>query len=130
MTPAKPLESKRILFVDDDADIRKMFRIVLEAAGASVLDAGTRGEATAVLRSSPVDAVVLDWHLAGDSPVELLTTMESLQPGLGARVLVVTGDPRVVRLGAGLLPAGVRALAKPFRPAELVVALQSLFDTA
>jgi DNA-binding response OmpR family regulator len=130
LTPAKPLESKRILFVDDDADIRKMFRIVLEAAGALVLDAGTQAEATVLLRASPVDAVVLDWHLAGDSPAELLTTIGSTQPELRSRVLIVTGDPRIARPGASVLPAGISVLAKPFRPAELVVALQSLFDAA
>jgi DNA-binding response OmpR family regulator len=126
LSSARPLEQKRILFVDDDPDIRKMFRIVLESAGATVLDAATAAELASVLEKSAVDAIVLDWHLADDSPGASLATLASLRPEMRARLLVVSGDPRVVGARASMLPAGTRAIAKPFRPGDLVVALQAL----
>ena len=119
-----------MLLVDDDADIRKMFRLVLESAGAAVLDAANAAEVIAHLGVTPVDAMVLDWHLAGASPTALLDSLEALQPGLAARVLVVSGDPRIVGRGAAGPSQPKRTLAKPFRPAELVRALDELFATA
>ena len=126
MSAPRPLDGRRVLFVDDDADIRKMFRTVLESAGAIVLDAATLAEVNALLGETAVDALVLDWHLAGDSPAEWLRSVDARRPGLAARVLVVSGDPRVIGRGATTLPQGVRALAKPFRPGELVAALAKL----
>ena len=116
-----------MLLVDDDADLRKMFRVVLESAGADVLDAESATEVVALLGAAPVDAMVLDWHLAGASPALLLDSLEGIQPGLSARVLVVSGDPRIVGPSAVAGPMRpARTLAKPFRPADLVRALGEL----
>jgi DNA-binding response OmpR family regulator len=130
LSTARPLEGKRILFVDDDADLRKMFRVALEAAGATVLDAATVAEVTARLAEAPVDAMTLDWHLAGDSPDSLLRSLDAFQPGLARRTLVVSGDPRIVGRRAIPLPSGVHTLAKPFRPRDLVAAIERLIEAS
>lgn len=127
MSLTRALAGKRVLLVDDDADLRKMFRVVLESAGAVVLDAASAAEVVELLGATPVDALVLDWHLAGASPVLLLDSLEGIQPGLGARVVVVSGDPRIVGPSAVTGPTRpAHALAKPFRPADLVLALAEL----
>jgi len=119
-----------VLLVDDDADIRKMFRVVLEGAGAEVLDAATASEVVPLLALTSVDAMVVDWHLAGSSPAALLDSLEVIQVGLSARVLVVSGDPRIAGRG-GLGPLKrTRTLAKPFRPAELVSTLGEILAAA
>jgi DNA-binding response OmpR family regulator len=130
LSTPRSLEGRRVLLVDDDADIRKMFRVVLEAAGAEVLDAGTPSEVLSLLAVKQVDAMVIDWHLAGSSPAALLDSLEAIQAGLSARVLVVSGDPRIAGRG-GLGPLKrTRTLAKPFRPAELVTALGEILSAA
>jgi two-component system KDP operon response regulator KdpE len=60
----------RILFVDDDAQIRRMMRTILTAQGFDVVDARSGGEALEKLRSAKFDVVILDINMAGISGIE------------------------------------------------------------
>ena len=60
----------RILFVDDDAQIRRMMRTILAAQGFDVVDARSGGEALEKLRSAKFDVVILDINMAGISGIE------------------------------------------------------------
>ena len=130
MNTTKPLDGKRVLFVDDDADIRKMFRFALEAAGATVVEAATIAEVTARLTEAPVDALTVDWHLADDSPEVLLRSLDALQPGLARRTVVVSGDPRIVGPGVSKLSSGAYTLGKPFRPRDLIEAIARMIEAS
>ena len=86
--------AKRILLVDDDADLRHSLKIVLSSAGYEVLEAADRQEAAEKLRSEEVHLIVLDvmmetgtagFHLAydirgdkklKDIPIIMLTCIE------------------------------------------------------
>ena len=53
-------ESKRILVVDDDADIVESLRMVLESANYDVDTAGSAAEAQAKVEAQPPDLILLD----------------------------------------------------------------------
>jgi len=53
-------EEKTVLIIDDDADIRASMRIVLEAAGFSVGEAGDGEEGLKVAQKVNPDAVIVD----------------------------------------------------------------------
>jgi two-component system OmpR family response regulator len=130
LNTTRPLDGKRILFVDDDADIRKMFHFALEAAGATVFEAATVSEVRARLAEARVDALILDWHLADDSPEALLRSLDAHQPGLARRTVVVSGDPRIIGRGVNKLSSGVYTLGKPFRPRDLIDAIARLIEAS
>lgn len=82
---------RTILIVDDDADLRRMFRTALTFAGFRVLEAGDGLHALQVLDRDPPDLVVLDLGLP-------LLSGQVVQKEIAAqahlrhiRVVVVTG---------------------------------------
>jgi DNA-binding response OmpR family regulator len=69
----------RILIVEDDADLRLLYRIMLEQKGYEVLDAGTGKQALKVLAFEQIDAVVLDLGLPDNSGLQLIDEIRSQQ---------------------------------------------------
>ena len=126
-----PLSGRRILVVDDDADIRRMVAKVLETAGASVEHAATGAEAIRIVdRGEDLAAIVLDWNLFDMPADQLLTHLRSTRAELLERTAVMTGD--LVRRGA-THPAerhGLTLVHKPFRPRVLVDAVHRLIERA
>jgi CheY-like chemotaxis protein len=59
--------AKRIMIVDDDADIRLAVKTVLSSAGYEVVEASTRQEAEWAMQSGPVHLAVLDVMMETDT---------------------------------------------------------------
>ena len=56
----KPLADKRIVVVDDDADMRAAIRVVLAAAGCAVEEASNGEDGLLLAQKSRPDAVLAD----------------------------------------------------------------------
>ncbi|HEX6464675.1 MAG TPA: response regulator [Vicinamibacterales bacterium] len=109
------MPGKRILIVEDDADLRRMFRITLMVAGYDVEEASDGIEALQLIENRPPDLVVLDLVLRALDGV-------SVQQDLAARA-VTQHIPVVIVTGSKLEPGGVNVacvLRKPIMPDELV----------
>lgn len=112
----------RVLFVDDDASIRRFVELALEDLPIELQLAGSVAQALQLLRDQgPVALLLTDLMMPGESGLDLLRTLQQ-QPAL-------TGDARIVVLSAGLHPsmraelaaAGAwRMLAKPVAVGELL----------
>lgn len=122
---ARRIAGKRVLIAEDDADIRKMLRIVLEAVGAVVSEAGSLKQTIGQLQGAAVDALVLDWNLGGTTGDRIFVEMATLSPPFTGSILVISGDQRV---STAALPETPRTavLLKPFLPVDLVAALGGL----
>lgn len=122
---ARHLAGKKILLAEDDADIRKMLRIVLESIGGVVSEAGSLKQLIAELQGTDVAALVLDWNLADTGGERIFADITALSPPFAGAILVISGDQRV---GSMALPAAGRTavLLKPFLPVDLVAALGAL----
>jgi DNA-binding NtrC family response regulator len=75
--PAAPGAGQPILVVDDEKNIRRTLRMVLESEGHVVHEAGSIAEAEGVLTRDPVDLILLDVKLGDDNGLELLRTLKS-----------------------------------------------------
>lgn len=115
---------------EDDVEIRTMLRTVLESVGADVVESGSVADTLVLLRDRTVDAIVLDWHLAGAAGETVLKGLEAIRTGFTQRVIVITGDPRIAsRPEIAAVVSSV--LLKPFVPVDLVVVLaEALRNTA
>jgi CheY-like chemotaxis protein len=119
MTP-KPRLQGTVLVVEDDVDIRSMTATILQVAGAIVYEAASAAEAMSRIDHDDIDAIVLDWNLAGETGSTLLEKLRDRHPGLLRRSAVVTGDLMSIPGRHEAERFGCPVLAKPFRPRQLI----------
>ena len=115
----------RVLFVEDDAEVRETVAIALRAAGFEIHTAVTGDEALARLDAGErYEAVFTDVVMPGVlSGVDLATEVRRRFPRMG--VVVATGySDRAVQV------EGVRALPKPYDPPQAVDALNAAITSS
>lgn len=104
---------RRILLVDDAAELRMLLRLVLEVDGFHVTEAEDGAGAVAAACAQPPDAVLLDVQLPGLDGPDVLRALRQQDVTADLPVVFLTadppaGDPQLLALGA----RGV--LHKPF----------------
>jgi two-component system nitrogen regulation response regulator NtrX len=117
----------RILIVDDEQNIRRMLRAVLEEQDHEVSDVAGGSEATVVCESADPDVVLLDLVMPpGPDGIETLALLKRRCPDLV--VIMMSGKAslhdavRATRLGA------FQFLEKPLTPESVLVAVQAGLD--
>ncbi len=84
-------ETARVLIVDDDPPIRRLFRAKLAQDAYEILVAGTAEEALDLIGACEIDAVVLDIVLPGMDGFEFCRRVRLDHPEAIIPVIVVTG---------------------------------------
>jgi DNA-binding response OmpR family regulator len=111
---------KRILVVDDNADLRSTIQALLQADGFDVAVAGDGQTALELHQSHPADVVITDLFMPDKDGIETIVELRKLSPGL--KIVAISGWTstqgsdylRVAReIGASV------TLQKPFDPQEL-----------
>ncbi len=107
-----PGTGEPILIVDDEKNIRRTLRMVLESEGNVVHEAGSIAEAETVLARESIDLILLDVKLGDDNGLDLLRTLKSRgEDGMSSRtseipVVMISGHATIedavsaTRLGA------------------------------
>ncbi len=115
-----------VLLVDDEDQLRRVLRDLLEREGYEVIEAGDGGEALDQLDRHAPDIMVLDLNLPGIDGYSVLSQIRSRPATSDLPVIVLTarGDEdsevRVFELGADDF------LSKPFRARALSARLQAV----
>ena len=95
-----------VLVVDDEKNIRRTLRMVLESEDYRVLEAGSAEEGLKLLEEDSVDCMLLDLKLPGMSGLDALARLHGEGQGPQLPVIVVSGHGTVsdavqaTRLGA------------------------------
>ncbi len=88
---------KRVLIVDDDKNVARMFRASLEQLEhqLEIEDVFSGEEALLIMRQHPIDLLIADVRLPGITGLELMTKFVSRNPG--GKIILVSGvsDPRI-----------------------------------
>jgi DNA-binding response OmpR family regulator len=114
---------KTILIVEDDEDLRRMFRTSLLLEGFDVLEAGSGLDALAWIDREPPDLVVLDLMLPTVSGVAVRQEIAAHVLTRDIPVVVVTGTAmNVDQLDVECV------LRKPIGPEALVAAVKRCFQ--
>lgn len=115
------ISAARILLIDDHPDSRKIYRMILEKRGFSVVTAATGGEAIRKLRLDPPDVVVLDLFLPGEvQGWDVLHELRGHPSTVDIPCLVVTADARQTTRKRAMELGCTTFLSKPLDPSALV----------
>ena len=115
---------KRILIVDDNADLRLMLKLALESAGYAVQVAADGREALRLQREAPADVVITDLFMPETDGFETIQGLRADYPH--TRIVVMSGDSKRVRqdyLSSAEL-MGVQATLR--KPVDVELLLQML----
>ncbi|MEW6096414.1 MAG: response regulator [bacterium] len=66
---------RRILVVDDEEKIRRIYRSLLKPEGFEVLEASNAVDANKILKENPIDLVLLDIKMSGVAGSKLYTAI-------------------------------------------------------
>lgn len=102
----------RILVVDDEAPMRELLRIILEAEGYSVMEAASLSEARAKLQRGRFDLVVCDIYLPDGNGLELIRSAR--QNNQETPFVVITAHTTPAQAITALREGAVDYLSKPF----------------
>ena len=117
---------KRVLLVEDEANIREAISFLLSRAGWIVDTHGDGGSAMDVIRAAPPDLLILDYMLPGKSGMDIRTGLRALPAFADLPVLMLTARGQA-RDREQAERAGVsRFMTKPFSNAEVLTAVRDL----
>lgn len=116
----------RALILDDHPLIRKAIHQVIHNSFPSwtILEASAGEEAMRLMQSAPVDLLVLDIGLPGESGLTVLKQVRRRSPQTRCLVLSIHSDPQYVRLAIN--SGAVGYLSKETAPEELDEAIRSV----
>lgn len=116
-----------ILVVEDDLDIREVMRLVLEAGGYQVLEAGDGAEALGVVRAQRPSVILLDLMMPGMDGFQFRESQLQDPAIASIPVVVVSGGGTVQERASELGAAGF--LVKPMDVQRLLALMGDLCRT-
>lgn len=116
------MEGKKILFADDDREIREVVRILLESEGYFVIEAANGDQAVSMMDDS-VDLVILDMMMPGRSGIS--ACME-IRKNSTVPILFLTAKSQDSDKTMGFSAGGDDYLVKPFSYTELVMRVKAM----
>jgi two-component system phosphate regulon response regulator PhoB len=121
---------QHVLVVEDEFDIQELLKLNLTMAGYKVSQALDGRQALGLLDRAPVDIILMDWNLPGESGVGLVRQLRGSVRKSRVPVLMLSarGEERdkVMALDAGVDDY----MVKPFKVRELLARVQALLRSA
>jgi len=124
------MSNKKILVVEDDADVRLGYQYLLKANGYDTFFAADASSAMTAARKQQPDLIILDLGLpAGDGFIVLERFQAHTQLSLIPVVVVSARDPSVNKERA-LSAGAVAYMKKPWKDHELLATIGQFLGTA
>jgi DNA-binding response OmpR family regulator len=118
----RELPLPRILVIDDQADVRTMISIVLRVNHFEVVEAASGQTGLQAFEDSRFDLAIVDIFLQSTNGLEVIRKMRERIPDFP--VVAISGMTALDFVSASPELANVVCLQKPFRPHELVRAIE------
>ncbi len=116
-----------ILVVDDEEQLRKLMREILEQSGYHVTEARDGKEAIQQYRLVPADVVIMDILMPEQDGLETIATLRREFPNV--KVIAITGSSEMIGilnfLDVAKMLGAHRSLQKPFEMKTLLETVQA-----
>jgi len=118
---------RAILFVDDHEVLARLSCEILEMQGYRAVSAYNGTEALKKFDEEDFDILVTDFRMDGMNGVELVKSLEKVNPG--TRIVLMSGySPVEVQRIMGDDASSYRSMWKPFEAATLVQTVKNVLD--
>ncbi len=117
---------KKVLVLEDEANIRSFVVINLKRAGYETIEAGTGEEALEQLQRNPdIKVALLDIMLPGIDGFEVCRRIRASNSQIG--IIMLTARTQEMDKVTGLMTGADDYVTKPFSPAELTARVDALY---
>jgi len=116
----------RILVVDDEAEIRRSVRMILEYEGYDVQEASSGPEALALIEREPPDLVFLDIKMPGVDGLEALEKIKNVNESLP--VVIISGHGTVSTAVEATKLGAFDFIEKPLASERVLVTIKNALD--
>jgi len=118
--------SMDVLIVDDEGNIRRMLRMLLESEGWEVREAGSAEEGLVEAERQAPEAVLLDLMLPGMSGLDALPRMADVAPGVP--VVMMSGRATLSDAVEATRRGAFHFIEKPLTPETVLVTLRAAME--
>jgi DNA-binding response OmpR family regulator len=118
----------KTLIVDDEAPIRLLCRVNLEAEGIEVLEAADGASGLDLARSEKPDAILLDVMMPGLDGWNVAERLLSDEGTSAIPIIFLTARADLRDRVRGMDAGGVDYITKPFNPLELASLVRSVVE--
>jgi len=122
---------KRVLIVDDDRQIRKIIREVVEMEGYAALEAPDGKKSLSLCRREPVDLIITDIFMPERDGLQVIREIRQGFPGI--KIIAISGGGKTVAgdfLAHAKLFGADRTFPKPLSLSELAGGVRELLEEA
>ncbi len=116
----------RVLVIDDEAPIRLLCRVNLEAEGMEVLEAADGPSGLETARASIPDVILLDVMMPGLDGWQVAEELLDDERTAGIPIVFLTARAELRDRARGIDLGGVDYVTKPFNPVELAPLVRDL----
>ncbi len=126
--PAPMAGTETVLLVEDEDQVRRLARILLERLGYRVLEASKGSEAIEIARAfdGAIHLMLTDVVMPGDNGDVVARNLTALRPG--TRVLFMSGHPDTALPFMDVIANGRRFIQKPFTSADFARKVREVLD--
>jgi DNA-binding response OmpR family regulator len=118
----------KVLVIDDEAPIRLLCRVNLEAEGMGVIEAADGPSGVEKARAEEPDVILLDVMMPGLDGWRVAAELLEDSRTNGIPIIFLTARAEFRDRARGLDIGGVDYITKPFNPLELAPLVQKLLD--
>ena len=118
---------RRILIIDDEADVREMLKVGFEESGFEVMVASDGNSGLECYNQRPADLVITDILMPERDGLDLIRTLRKQDPSV--KIIAISGKGKSGDLDFLLeaeLFGAARTLAKPFSWEEIFLVAQDV----
>jgi DNA-binding response OmpR family regulator len=118
----------RVLIIDDEAPIRLLCRVNLEAEGMEVSEAADGASGIEIARREQPDVILLDVMMPRLDGWEVADALLRDERTNEIPIIFLTARAEIRDRARGLDIGGVEYITKPFNPLELAPLIEALMD--
>ena len=117
---------KKVLIVDDDAELRSTLSEILKGAGYHIDEASSGKEAIEKIVSKDFDIALLDLMMPKMNGIETLTELKKITPK--TKVIMITAFATVENAVDAIKKGASDYISKPFRIEELLTTIRRVIE--